>query len=190
MQVIQEYILEYLNNHQVADESNDLADVSFLVRQVVVLLRHLVGVVLVRHLVVDLLVEQHQQVAFELVLMLLMNYLVIPLVFLMVLVHLVVSVVLLVVLVHSYDIDKVVEMGDVVDIDQVVVHDDHQVDILHMAVDSSYNHEMDDHHSDLVVVLLHELFRIDLVVSVLLHLETVPIHLVVPWEPILLPCLK
>ena len=54
MQVIQEYILEYLNNHQVADESNDLADVSFLVRQVVVLQRHLVEVVLVRHLVVDL----------------------------------------------------------------------------------------------------------------------------------------
>ena len=49
MQVILEYILEYLNNHQVADESNDLADVSFLVRQVVVLLQHLVGVVLVRH---------------------------------------------------------------------------------------------------------------------------------------------
>ena len=49
MQVILEYILEYLNNHQVTDESNDLADVSFLVRLGVVRLQHLMEVVLVRH---------------------------------------------------------------------------------------------------------------------------------------------
>ena len=43
---------------------------------------------------------------------------------------------------HLYDIDMVAGMDDVVDIDQVVAHDDHQVDILHMVVGSSYNHEI------------------------------------------------
>ena len=188
MQVIQEYNGEYLSNHQVADESNDLVGGSFLVHQAVLLL-HLV-VVLVR--LVDLSVVLHQLVVFELVLMLSMSYLVILLVFLMVLVQLVVSVVLSVVLGHSYDIDMVVAMDVVADIDQVVDHDDHQVDNLHKVVGSSYNHVMDVLHSDLVVVHLHELFPIDLVVPVvLLHLETVPfVHLVVPWEPILLPCLN
>lgn len=162
--------MECLNNRQVVDESNDLVVESFVVlvhRLVVVLLMYLVEAVL-DQFVVDL--EQNQ-----LVLRLLMNYLVILLVFLMELVHrLVVSVMLLVVLVHLYDIDMVAEMDDVADIDQVVVHDDHQVDILHMVVDSSYNHEMDDHHNDLVVVHPHELSQIDLVL--LLHLETDSSH--------------
>ena len=82
----------------------------------------------------------------------------------------------------------VVEMDDVVDIDQVdgqVVHgqDDHPVadNQHHMVVDSSYNHAMGVPHNVLVVVHPHVLSpAVDLAVALLLHLETVPIHLAVP----------
>jgi len=71
MQVIQEYILVYLNNHQVEDESNDLVDVSFvLLVPLVVVVLLLSAVVVLVHFLVDLLAEQHQLVEFEPVLML------------------------------------------------------------------------------------------------------------------------